>query len=143
MGRAALFAAVAGFMGCNDGSGPGLKVPTFPVKGSVTFDGQPAAGAFVVFHPKSPAAGSEGFTPRATVRADGTFALTSAAEGDGAPAGDYAVTVRWMKPVKQGNELTPGPNVVPKAFLDPATTPLKATVRDSDNELEPFAVARK
>ncbi|WP_068409224.1 hypothetical protein [Planctomyces sp. SH-PL62] len=144
MGRAALAVMVAGAWGCRDEGVVRPEAPIFPAQGKVTFEGEPAAGAFVVFSPKAaPKSGQEGFTPRATVRADGTFSLTSATEGDGAPAGDYAVTVRWSKPVKQGNELVAGPNVIPKAYADPATTPLQATIRESDNELEPFAITRK
>jgi hypothetical protein len=143
-GRAAMLAAVAGAWGCRDDSATGPGVPVFPVKGKVTFEGEPAAGAFVVFNPKAaPKAGAEGFTPRATVQADGSFSLTSATEGDGAPAGDYAVTVQWTRPVKQGSDLVAGPNVIPRAYGTPATTPLQVTVKESDNALEPFAIARK
>src|SRR5688500_6028920 len=37
--------------GCSD-SDPN-RLPVVPVKGQLTFNGQPAAGAFVVFHPKA------------------------------------------------------------------------------------------
>ncbi|WP_165247105.1 hypothetical protein [Paludisphaera soli] len=144
LGRAAMLAAAAAAFGCSDDAASGPGVPVFPVKGKVTFEGEPAAGAFVVFNPKTPPkAGAEAYTPRATVQADGSFSLTSATEGDGAPAGDYAVTVQWTKPVKQGNDLVAGPNVIPKAYTTPATTPLQVTVKDSDNALEPFAITRK
>ena len=76
----------------------------------------------------------------------GAFAMAAACgcgEGGGAPVGDYAVTVQWMKPVKQGKDLVPGPNVVPKAYAEPSSTPLKATVAESENALEPFAITRK
>lgn len=140
---AALVAFATAACGCGEG-GSDLKVPVFPVKGKVTFEGEPAAGAFVVFHPKTPPkSGDTPSNPRATVQPDGTFALTTSSEGDGAPVGDYAVTVQWMKPVKQGKDLVPGPNVVPKAYTEPASTPLKATVAESENALEPFAITRK
>ena len=135
--------AVAAACGCSEGDAD-LKVPVFPVKGKVTFEGEPAAGAFVVFHPKTPPKpGDTPSSPRATVQPDGSFALTTASEGDGAPAGDYAVTVQWMKPVKQGKDVLPGPNVIPKAYTEPASTPLSASVRESENALEPFAITKK
>lgn len=138
-----LLAATAGAWGCSEG-GSDLKVPVFPVTGKVTFQGEPAAGAFVVFHPRTPPTpGDVPSNPRATVRPDGSFALTTAAEGDGAPAGEYAVTVEWLKPVKQGKDVVPGPNVLPKSHADAATTPLTASIRESDNALEPFAITRK
>jgi hypothetical protein len=136
-------ALVFGVVGCG-GNETGLKVVAFPVKGKVTFDGQPAAGAFVVFHPRTAAKpGEEVLKPRATVQPDGAFTLSTASDGDGAPAGEYDVTVQWTKPVKQGPDLVAGPNVIPKAYAEPATTPLHVTVRDSDNALEPFAITRK
>ena len=136
-------ALVFGVVGCGGGE-TGLKVTAFPVKGKVTFDGQPAAGAFVVFHPRTAAKpGEEVLKPRATVQPDGAFTLSTASDGDGAPAGEYDVTVQWTKPVKQGPDLVAGPNVIPKAYAEPATTPLHVTVRDSDNALEPFAITRK
>ncbi|MDG3007466.1 hypothetical protein [Paludisphaera mucosa] len=139
-----MLAAATGLWGCSDAGLAGPDVPVYPVKGKVTFEGEPAAGAFVVFNPKTaPKPGQQAFTPRATVQADGTFALTSATEGDGAPAGEYAVTVQWLKPVKQGADLVAGPNVIPKAYATAETTPLKTTVRQSDNALEPFAITRK
>jgi hypothetical protein len=138
-----MFATAAGVWGCSE-EGPGLKVPVYPVTGTVTFQGEPASGAFVVFHPRTPPKpGDVPSSPRATVRPDGTFALTTAVEGDGAPAGDYAVTVEWLKPVKQGNDMVPGPNVLPKSHAEAATTPLAASIHGSDNALEPFAITRK
>lgn len=144
--RAAVGAMVvlAGACGCGDGVDSGLKVPVFPVKGKVTFEGEPASGAFVVFHPKTPPKpGDTPSSPRATVQPDGTFVLTTATEGDGAPAGEYAVTVQWMKPVKQGKDLVQGPNVVPKSYTEASSTPLGATVCESDNALETFAITKK
>ncbi len=68
--------------------------PVFPVRGQFVFQGRPLAGAFVVFHPLD---GSEPLTvePRAHTGQDGRFVLTTYATGDGAPAGEYAVTVQW------------------------------------------------
>ena len=140
----ALGLAAAAACGCGDAGSSGPSAPVFPVKGRVTFDGQPASGAFVVFTPQAaPKPGEEPVRPRATVQPDGGFVLTTAAEGDGAPAGDYAVTVQWTRPVKQGKDLVPGPNVIPRAYAEPGSTPLKVTVRESDNELEPFAISKK
>ena len=74
----------AGFSaGCGP-SGPTL----YPVSGSVTFNGQPAEGAVVVFQP---AAGGSGLTPSGMVGADGTFTLSTHPHGAGAPDGDYTV----------------------------------------------------
>ena len=130
-GWVALLAVVAAFAGCSD-EGSGLKVPVFPVKGSVQFEGQPASGAFVAFHPQTPAKpGEECLGRRPQVQSDGTFEVTTASRADGAPAGEYAVTVLWTKPIKQGNDTVAGPNVIPPIYSKPETTPWKVTVKDA------------
>jgi hypothetical protein len=63
--------------------------------GKLTYKGQPAAGAFLVFQldggkPQS----ADTAVPAATVADDGSFELTCA-NGDGAPPGKYKVLVAW------------------------------------------------
>src|SRR5262245_29784439 len=68
----------------------------FPATGKISFKGQAPAGASVVLFPKSGAAKTaeaDFVCPRGRVQSDGTFALTSYKADDGAPAGEYAVTV--------------------------------------------------
>src|SRR5438270_6044767 len=82
--------------GCShDGSDSGRE-PVFPVQGQVLFQGKPATGAQVVFQ----RVGTGGNAPvRASGQVDtaGKFVLTTYAAGDGAPAGEYEVTVeRWI-----------------------------------------------
>jgi hypothetical protein len=139
-GRAAVLAAVAAFAGCSD---EGAKAPVFPVKGAVQFEGEPASGAFVAFHPKTPAKpGEDAPRPSAQVQPDGGFEVTTYTQGDGAPAGEYAVTVLWTKPITQGKEAVPGPNVIPSIYGSPDKTPLSVTIKEGPNQLEPFAIAK-
>ncbi len=126
------------------GCGSTGAVPVFPVEGVVQFAGEPAAGAFVVFHPldgvlKDPT-GAPVPLPTAKVNADGKFQLTTFDGGDGAPAGRYAVTVEWRKLVGKGNDMQAGPNVVPASYNDPAATPLQVTVEPKPTALEPFQI---
>src|SRR5262245_1990400 len=92
--RLAAAAALLALAGC----GSDAKPKTFPVKGVLTHKGkqgeQPAAGALVVFHPVGIQV-HEANRPMATVRSDGTFALSTFGREDGAPAGEYYVTVVW------------------------------------------------
>src|SRR5262245_17492557 len=69
------------------------QIPLYPVRGKVLFDGQPAAGARIQFHPVTPSERAK--YPSAKVEADGSFALTTFENKDGAPPGEYLVTVRW------------------------------------------------
>ncbi len=70
----------------------------------------PPAGALVVFHPTDPAVEKTiGGKPFGKVADDGTFKLTSYAEGDGAPEGEYGVTIDWRTKGKEGGmSLTEG-----------------------------------
>jgi hypothetical protein len=81
--------------GCGDG-----RPPVYPAGGKVTVKGEPAAGALVVFHPRDPGRENDP-KPVATVRDDGTFTLTTFAAEDGAPAGEYGITVVWNQKAKE------------------------------------------
>jgi hypothetical protein len=76
------------------------------------------------------------------VKADGSFAVTTYASGDGCPAGAYALTVSWHKQVgaREGQEESDGPLValLPPRFGRPETSGLRATVEKRPNELPPI-----
>jgi hypothetical protein len=111
----------------------------------VKFKGQPATGAFLVFHPVGQAVTGEE-RPTAKVQEDGSFVLTShgaKSGGEGAPAGEYAVTVQWYKLVTEGKDVKAGPNVIPAQYSKPETTPLKVAVEAKENQLRPFEIAAK
>lgn len=119
------------------------RLPVYPVRGKVLYQGQPAAGAFVSFHPAVPDAKLP-VGPRAMVNSDGIFVLSTYTKEDGAPAGNYAVTVEWRKPVQRPDgETEPGPNLLPSRYQNPKTSGLRATVSaQSENELPPFQLTR-
>jgi hypothetical protein len=79
----------------------GGRPPCYSVHGEVFVlqgnDRIPAAGAVVVFHPTAAASGDVP-RPTAHVGEDGKFTLTTYAKDDGAPAGDYSITVEWIPP---------------------------------------------
>ncbi|WP_152053487.1 hypothetical protein [Tautonia marina] len=127
-----LLALAIGGLGCSGDDGP----KTYPVEGVLRVGGEPAAGAFLVFHPTD---GSEE-RPRAQVGPDGTFRLSTWSEGDGAPAGDYAVTVEWWKLRFEHGEAVPGANVIPPQYTSPEQSPLKVTVIEGENRLEEFQI---
>jgi hypothetical protein len=106
------------------------------VEGALRVGGEPAAGAFLVFHPID--GGEE--RPQAQVAPDGTFRLSTRSEGDGAPAGDYAVTVEWWKVRFEQGEAIPGANVIPPQYASPEQSPLKVTVIEGENRLEEFQI---
>src|SRR5437016_1941611 len=74
------------------------RKPVFPVRGQVTVDGKPAAGATVFFYPVE--SDPDAIAPYGVTDANGSFTLTTYLTFDGAPAGEYVVTVRWPGPPK-------------------------------------------
>lgn len=121
------------------GCGAGDKPAAVPAGGKVTFNRTAApVGALVVFHPTDPAAEKRiGGKPFAKVKEDGTFALTTYAEGDGAPEGEYAVTIDWRPPAKDakfslGDGGPAGPPKLNPKYGNPQQPVLKATVKKGD-----------
>ncbi len=122
--------------GC--GGTPERPEIVYPLTGELQFEGQPAAGASIVLYPLDDSISAR---PRASVDDDGTFAVTTYEPGDGAPAGDYKVTVVWHRPVPgrqaEGDD-PPPPNVIPAEYADPGKTPLTITVEEGENEFPPI-----
>jgi len=129
--------ALVFFSGCDK---PREQVPVVPVTGKLTVNGKPAAGALVVLHPAAGALPTD-IRPNAYVGADGTFRLNTYGSSDGAPVGDYVVTVEWRKlETKQGQEPQLGPNLVPKEYAKSSTSKLKATVAEGGTDLGTLAI---
>jgi hypothetical protein len=136
---AVVFLAALLVAGCGRSGPP--RFATQPAKGSVTFQGQPADGAFLAFHPKSetlPAAP----TSTAVVQPDGSFTISTYDSADGVPVGDYVVTVQWRKVVKAGGEYVPGPSLVPAKYGRPETSPVVVHVAAGQNNLSPIYLSR-
>lgn len=129
--------------GCQDPPGPKMK-PVVPVSGKVQVKDQPAAGAMVMFHPLPIQPGRfDMIRSRGTVTADGTFQLTTYNTNDGAPEGEYAVTVYWpgkrVGPPDPNDEISDlPPDQLGLRYSDPARTPLRATVAAPNAQLNPF-----
>jgi hypothetical protein len=128
--------------GCGSSRDPNW-LPVFPATGKVTFQGAAPGGAYVVLHPKqasSPTAASN-LWPHAAVEPDGTFKISSYSANDGAPPGDYVVTVEWKKTVKDSRgEPGPGPNVLPAKYAQAATSPITVTIAQGPNQLAPIVL---
>ncbi len=115
------------------------RVAVHPVSGQVTYQGRPAADAFVVFHSK---AGKDKFPPP-TAQADkqGNFTVGTYGHGDGAPVGEYAVTVVLRKSIEKDGEFQQGPNLLPPQYSKPDTTKLNINVADGVNTI-PIKILR-
>jgi hypothetical protein len=147
-----VFVAVAAvaFCGCG-GSEPvdSIDKPLFPAAGKISYRGKPIPNARVTFHPveslgagglsANPVGGSGTEstpaplvrTPFAIVKEDGTFELSTLKLGDGAPEGEYAVTVSWTgeKPTVSDSDL---PEKLPPKYQNPAFSGLKVRVKQGE-----------
>lgn len=145
MNRFLSFVLPVAVLTCALGCGPGGNVKVYPVKGKVSFEGQPMKGggsiAFV------PSGGQSGAGAGGTIAEDGTYELMTYKTGDGSMAGDFKVvitqvTVKEPEPSPDGSAPKPvdGPNVAPEfqipfTYSDYANTPLTAKVEEKPNEI--------
>lgn len=123
-----------GLVGCGD-SAP-LAVPTYPVEAPITFQGKPTPGAFIAFHPVMPS--EDVPAPRGVVTREGQLQVSTFNGGDGAPEGEYVVTVQWNRLVRRHGEIVAGPNVIPRKYSSPQTSNLRVRIAAGDNKLDPI-----
>ncbi len=127
---AALIAAGCGKSGIIEGD-----VPVFPVNGKVTFAGKPLPRAIVTLTPANLAQGAKWEAPATggVTDDDGEFELSTYNAGDGAPAGMYFVTVSCED--REGKRSSGEyPELLPEKYQNPASSGLKVTVREGEND---------
>ena len=131
--------ALAALLGCGEPAplGPAPQA----VHGSVAYQGKPASGFRVTFHPQFDL-GERQFAPSAMTDAEGKFTLSSYKAGDGAPAGKDAVTIEWPQAVNTGDEYDAQPTIdrLQGRFADPAKSAWNVDVVAGENQLEPFQI---
>jgi hypothetical protein len=127
-----------GLAGCSRPAGPALA----PVHGQVFVNGRPAANAFVVLHPLN-SADPQAPRPRGRVDEQGNFVLGTQSGDDGAPPGEYVVTIQWFNNTraKEGDER--GPNAASDLLRGRYSNPnhpraLRVRVEPGPNQLPPF-----
>jgi hypothetical protein len=138
-GFALLSMIISVLAGCG---GKSDRVPVYPVRGKVVFAAPTPARAMVVFHPVGNT-GPKAIRPFATLDKDGSFSLSTYDSQDGAPEGEYAVTLTWELPAKGGDDDDSGPDLLRNTvYGNPARTPLKATIKPGRNELDAFLIKK-
>ena len=117
----------------------------FPTQGKVTLDSQPLAEAMVVLHPLDPdPEDANDQRPIAITAADGTFHLSTLKTRDGAPAGEYAITVELREKRMDGDtEVRDGKNLLPPHYRDPAKSKLSYRVIEGDNQIPTLELSSK
>jgi hypothetical protein len=104
----------------------------YPAKGSVTYKGEPLAGAMIMLYPVDESAPST-VRPSTTSKDDGTFEV-------GAPAGEYKAVVLHFPVVGPKENPSPGKNDLPRKYAKPETTDLKLMVVEGENDLRPLEI---
>jgi hypothetical protein len=98
----------------------------------------------VTFHPLPLENGrSTALTSRGTVSDDGSFQLATYNADDGAPEGEYAVTVYW--PGKRNGAASEDtssydlpPDQLGHRYLDPSASAIRVQIKGPETRLEPF-----
>lgn len=124
--------------GCSNGK---LTPPkTVPVSGSVTQNGKPLAGVRVKFHPQFKM-GKHEFIPYGETGTDGKYVLNTGVVGNGAPKGDYLVTLEMPYiDVDPKDGLEAEVDRLKGAYSDPAKSEWTITLKEGANILEPFQI---
>jgi hypothetical protein len=148
--RAALCVGVSLCLGLAAGCGASDREPVFPARGQVFFGGKPVPHAQVTLHPlvRQPQAGSDNESPRphGTAGTDGRFTLTTYQSGDGAPAGEYGVTVEcWLTTARAGmgeGNSPPPTNRLPARYSRITTSGLRVRIEPGDNQIPTIKLSR-
>jgi hypothetical protein len=113
------------------GCSPSGDMQTAPVKGKVTYNGQPLPSGTVMFVPtQGPAATGE-------IRPDGSYSLGTYGTSDGAVLGKHKVTITALADMgellPEAQDPTPPP-LVPDKYLSHETSGLEVEVKSGTNE---------
>jgi hypothetical protein len=125
-----------------------VKVPALhPVTGTVTYKGQPVAGATVTFiadtkPPTEKERSSDKSAPQWAARCSGVadesgnYSLQWDDFHPGAPPGTYKVAITAVGTFEEGDDPDePRKNAIPDKFGNPQTSGLTAKVEEGDNEI--------
>jgi tetratricopeptide (TPR) repeat protein len=114
-------------------------------KGEATFDSKPIANASIIFYPIDPKTDDHP-RPKATVGANGSFTLGTYSGDDGAPEGEYKVSIVWNAaptPKEIQEDRYRPRNQLPAHYANPETSGLTARIAAGDNQLPAFVLKRK
>lgn len=132
--RGVVLAVCAATVGCSGDEQVEL-LPLHDVGGTLTCDGRPMSHAIIIFHPMKK--GLVGGSPRATADESGRYQLTTFRADDGAPVGDYRVTIYWPEGGAASEDADPlPPDQLKSAYSDEKTTAIRAAVPCDDGRFD-------
>ena len=115
---------------------------THPVTGKLTIRGKPAEAADLRFYEISGQA-AEMARPYARTDEHGRFTVSTYGMHDGAPAGEYQVSVSWKGPLRgiSPDQRDAMPERLPPRYGDAAASGIQVRVTPGDNRLETIDLA--
>jgi hypothetical protein len=114
--------------------------PTQPLRGQVFFEDQPAVGASVVLHPLD--GPDPRVRPSGKVDKDGWYTLSTYRLNDGAPMGNYAVTIVWLPEGSRGGGPDKPPDKLGGRYEDPESSGLSVRIDKDTTELPVFRLSK-
>lgn len=121
------------------GCGENWQAKTYPASGTVIVNGTPAGGAVVKLYPVSGKVDDRNSRPWAITDSNGAFQLKTYQAGDGAPLGEYDITVTW--PVDLNDMQLAMVDQLDKQFSTPQKSQWKATIAEGDNVIAPIEIS--
>lgn len=136
------------------GCGTKTRLEVAPVSGRVEYQGQGVPRATVIFHPTGKAVeGAKRLRPFGYADDGGNFKMKTYVTDDGAPPGEYQVTIIAASapsansgpskdgPVVETTPATAGPKIPPAVsakYANVETSGITVEIKEQDNQLEAF-----
>jgi hypothetical protein len=149
--RFSRFAIILALIASATGCGGPSRLELHPAKGTVLQAGKPAIGARVTLYPSASIVDEQAkaLRPNGTVDGTGAYALSTYVPNDGAPAGEWVVTIVWPDPKvdektrkqleEEGNSV---PDVFRGRFAKPENSPWKVKIAEGENSLPPIDLSK-
>lgn len=131
MSRRAGWLAVAAACCCSFGCGQADNSPM--ITGTVTVDGKPVSGLYVVFYD----AATKAATSSTCTQDGGRF------EWNVPEPGEYVITAFWPKRIETAEEVIEGPDQLRGRYRQFEHPAAKVTIDAGENALPPIELARK
>ena len=116
---------ILSFPGCSDPR-PNEK-QVYKIEGTVSVDGKTVGEIQVALHDTAGPDNKQPTYPQGFTNQDGTIRISTYAEGDGAPKGEYKVTFGWQEYNVMSRSYS-GPDKLNKKYSDPKTTPFSLSL---------------
>ncbi len=117
--------------GCNQR--PSWQADVYPTSGVIKVNGQGAENAIVLLHFRGTTPDKRESIPWGLVNSEGAYSITTYNRGDGAPLGEYAVTLYWPSNPKEPSS----PDRLKGVFLDPERPLNTVTITKGKNVIPP------